>query len=151
MWFTSCMIVGLDRLSRSVSGCGFKPIESLRVYRVPFFLRGRGPVCLAGAREFHRVVPRPVQVASTPRLGGKRRTGLPMTEGPVREDSPYVAPHVGRPLSRGKSLFPYFSPQFRYCFPPIILCIYCKDIAHIVVHIAVTLTYSEHSEHWTIR
>jgi hypothetical protein len=27
----------------------------LRVYRVPFF--GEGP-CLAGAREFHRVVPR---------------------------------------------------------------------------------------------
>ena len=42
-------------------------------------------------------------------------------------------------------------PPFRYYFPPIILCIYCKNIARIAVHIAVTSTYSEHSEHWTMR
>jgi hypothetical protein len=65
------MIVGLDRQSRSVSGCGFKPIESLRVYRVPFF--GGGALSGRGAG----VPPRcpPVQVANLRRLYMYSRVG----------------------------------------------------------------------------
>ena len=65
------MIVGLDRQSRSVSGCGFKPIESLRVSRVPFF--GGGALSGRGAG----VPPRcpPVQVANLRRLYMYSRVG----------------------------------------------------------------------------